>query len=303
MKSNTVTLLLAVMLIVGGCAKQHVEVWETTDSKKSLSEFELIQFDTSGSNSSNEILIIESIATEMSRRGLFVIEPPYKADELVGYLKDFQYEQKLRTVPDDKRAMIKVSLILDDNTKLLEQKNPVTLYSCNNLKKKGRCRMSGKSVLRNGIKRLELKLNLTVSIETGSGKPWHEIKVNSSYSKEGSSIPDTEYVKVHLFRQAARVALKGLIPQKTKVELVLKDDANELAAKMITAGAYKSALDHLLSKKRQELTSGDYYHLGLCSELTQDLSSALRYYNTAMDIEYDEHISNYQNRIKRIINN
>ena len=70
----------------------------------------------------------------MIRRGFFVIEPPYKADELVGYLKDFQYEQKLRTVPDDKRAMIKVSLILDENTKLLEQKNPVTLYSCNNLK-------------------------------------------------------------------------------------------------------------------------------------------------------------------------
>jgi hypothetical protein len=303
MKSNTVTLLLAVMLIVGGCAKQHVEVWETTDSKKSLSEFELIQFDTSGSNSSNEILIIESIATEMSRRGLFVIEPPYKADELVAYLKDFQYEQKLRTVSDDKRAVIKVSLILDDNTKLLEQKKPVTLYSCNNLKKKGRCRKSGKSVLRNGIKRLELKLNLTVSIETGSGNPWHEIKVNSSYSKEGSSIPDTEYVKVHLFRQAARVALKGMIPQKTKVELVLKDDANELAAKMISAGAYKSAMDHLLRKKSDELTSGDYYHLGLSSELTQDLSSALRYYNTALDIEHDEHISSYQNRINRIINN
>ena len=163
--------------------------------------------------------------------------------------------------------------------------------------------MSGKSILRNGIKRLELKLNLTVSIETGSGKPWHEIKVNSSYSKEGSSIPDTEYVKVHLFRQAAIVALKGMIPQKAKVELVLKDNADELAAKMISAGAYKSAMDHLLRKKRDELTSGDYYHLGLSSELTQDLSSALRYYNTALDIEHEEHISSYQNRINRIINN
>ena len=303
MKLNTVRLFVAVMLIVGGCAKQHVEVWETTDSKKSLSEFELIQFDTSGSNSSNEILIIESIATEMSRRGLFVIEPPYRADELVGYLKDFQYEQKLRTVPDDKRAMIKVSLTLDDNTKLLEQKNPVTLYSCNNLKKKDRCRISGKSVLRNGIKRLELKLNLIVSIETGSGKTWHEIKFNRFYSKKGSSIPNTEYVKVHLFRQTAREVLKGLIPQKAKVELVLKDNANELAVKMITAGAYKSAIDHLLRQKREELTSGDYYHLGLSSELTEDLSSALRYYNTALDLEHDEHISSYQNRINRIINN
>ena len=108
---------------------------------------------------------------------------------------------------------------------------------------------------------------------------------------------------MHLFRQAARVALKGLIPKKAKVELVLKDNANELAAKMISAGAYKSAMDHLLRKRREELTAGDYYHLGLCSELTEDLSSALRYYNNALEIENDEHFSNYKNRIDRIINN
>ena len=163
--------------------------------------------------------------------------------------------------------------------------------------------MSGKSIIRNGMKKLELKLNLTVSIETGSNKLWHTIKVNKFYSKEGSSTPNTEYVKVHLFRQAARVALQGLIPKKSKDELVLKDNANELAAKMISAGAYKSAINHLLREKREELTSGDYYHLGLCSELTEDLSSALRYYNSALDIENDEHISNYKNRIDRIINN
>ena len=99
MKLNSVIFYLAVMLIVGGCAKQYVEVWKSTGSTKSLSEFELIQFDTSGGkNSSDEILIIKSITTEMSSRGFFVIEPPYKEDELVGYLKDFQYVQKLRMI-------------------------------------------------------------------------------------------------------------------------------------------------------------------------------------------------------------
>ena len=40
-------------------------------------------------------------------------------------------------------------------------------------------------------------------------------------------------------------------------------------------------------KNEKELTSGDFYHLGLCSELKSDFKSTLRYYNKSLKIKND----------------
>jgi len=304
-RRNLVYLIGGLLLYVQGCAK-YVEFEAVfPPENNTLAKYQKIVIVNSDRGKHLNDLMENALKTQLTSIYPGNVKPGKAIDKIGTEIKLFNYNPKIMSTPEEKTAYLSYDLKADEKLNRQRTTSRVPLQSCDYLRKKNPCRITGSASLASGTQTLTVILTGKIHLNDGTGNAIiPTAPIQKTLTDSGKIIKTPSNLIFSAINQVAVDYAKRIIPYKRITSSEILRGGDTVSVKLIENKAFGLAINRLdkIVTNNDDPDFEDYYNLGLSYEALNELRPALEYYLRADERESGNAVIQASlKRVRRIV--